>query len=182
MSTLGPQWLCDCNISGNAKNLATALKGAGQHFIIHAEEENYREGSLSVTVYRKRNDWACTVATLEQAEKAAYPLRTVATLTADFSPMAAAMQKLSASAGLTLDSMDALMDAVEGTASGAVSYASPLPPVSFQTYVTGASAPPLLGSSTKAFAEAQKAMLEYFEANMNLAPVTYIRGEERRAA
>lgn len=74
MNMMGPQWLCDCNASGEAETLEEAGKAAASHFY-----ECPRQ--VSVAVYRKRGDWEYSIKSVEEAEKALNPLRTVYTHT-----------------------------------------------------------------------------------------------------
>ena len=73
---MGPQWLCDCNASGEAEDLHSANVNAARHFLKHDSGES----SISVGVYKERGDWSHSITTLDQAQKAAYPMMQVSPL------------------------------------------------------------------------------------------------------
>lgn len=67
VSLLGPQWLCDCNASGGAETLTQAADGAASHFLSHGDAGTF---PYVVAVYRKRGDWAYSITTGPEADKA----------------------------------------------------------------------------------------------------------------
>lgn len=84
---MGPQWLCDCNESGGAETLAKAGGDAAKHFLGHGEAGIFPH---AVSVYQERGDWAYSITTGPEADKAmkvAHPMMQVSsvltTLTAE---------------------------------------------------------------------------------------------------
>lgn len=73
-SLLGPQWLCQCDKRGGAETVEKAAVEAAQHFLSHGTAGEF---PYSVSVYKKRNDWAYTISTQGQAIDVAYPLQEV---------------------------------------------------------------------------------------------------------
>lgn len=73
-SLLGPQWLCECNASGGAKDVAEAKEKAAQHFLEHPDAPM---ANRAVSVYRERNDWVYTISIVDEALDLAFPLKEV---------------------------------------------------------------------------------------------------------
>lgn len=73
-SLLGPQWLCECNASGGAKDVAEAKEKAAEHFLEHPDAP---EANRAVSVYRERNDWVCTISNVDEALDLAFPVQEV---------------------------------------------------------------------------------------------------------
>jgi hypothetical protein len=63
---LGPQWLCECNESDGADTVEEAGAEAGQHFLWHHDNGE----TVTVSVYKERNQWVHAISSPEQATEA----------------------------------------------------------------------------------------------------------------